>query len=97
MKNLIRDFKIGKYNFISKLLFKITETDEKSFLKNFFISIQLKSFSDAILSQQPSPKIFLQILSLILTNLDQIHRDLYKITRKFFGKNLCHLNFFIKQ
>ena len=43
----------------------------------------LKSISVAFLSQQPSPKNFLQIfLSLILTNLDQIHRDLLINTRK---------------
>ena len=39
----------------------------------------LKSFSVAVLSQQPSAKNFLQkILSLILTNLDQIHRNFWK-------------------
>ena len=61
-------------------------------LGNFFL---LKSFSDAVLSQQPSPKNFLQkILSLILTNLDQIHRDLLKnpekkICKKFIGLDCC--------
>ena len=49
---------------------------------------RLKSFSDAVLSKQPSPKNFLQIfLSLILTNFDQIHRVLFKNTRKKFAKN----------
>ena len=38
-----------------------------------------------------------KIFSLILTNLDQTHRDLLKITKKNFCKNLCHYNFFIKQ
>ena len=56
------------------------------YFKNTFYVIyelSLKSFSDAILSQQPSPKNFLQkILSLILTKLDQIHRDLLKNMRK---------------
>ena len=44
---------------------------------------RLKSFSDAVLSQEPSPKNFLQkFLSLILTNLDQIHRDFLRNPEK---------------
>ena len=35
----------------------------------------LKSFSDAILSKQPSPKNFLQILLCFFTNLDECGRD----------------------
>ena len=56
---------------------------------------ELKSFSDAVLSQQPSPKNFLQkFLSLILTNLDEIHRDLLKTRekkncKKFLGLGCC--------
>ena len=49
--------------------------------------LMLKSFSDAILSQQSSPKNFLQnFLSLILTNIDQILQNLIK-TRKKIAKN----------
>ena len=35
-------------------------------------------------------------LSLILTNLDQTHQDLLKMTKDF-CKNLCHLDFSVKQ
>ena len=59
---------------------------------------RLKSFSDAVLSQQPSPKNFLQkFLSLILTNLDQIHRDLFKNPRKKIAKKSYDLFVVIKQ
>ena len=57
--------------------------------------LALKSISDAVLSQQPSPKILLQkFLSLILTNLDQIHRDIVKkhdekFCKKFLGLGCC--------
>ena len=56
---------------------------------------ELKSFSDVVLSQQPSPKNYLQkFLSLILTNLDQIHRDLLKITKKKFFVKICVIRIF---
>ena len=59
--------------------------------------ILLKSFSNAVLSQQPSPKNFLKkILSLILTNLDQINRDLLKIEKKI-AKNSKDLVIVTKQ
>ena len=58
----------------------------------------LESVSDAVLSQQPSPKNFLQKFLLhILTNLDQIHRDLLKNMRKKFAKNSLDLIVVIKQ
>ena len=57
-------------------------------LQNYVNLTYLKSFSDAVLSQQPSPKNFLQnFLSLILTNLDQIHRYLLKTQ----GKKLLNI------
>ena len=51
----------------------------------------LKLFSDAVLSQQPSPKNYLQkFLSLIFNNLNQIHRDpKKKICKTFFGLGCC--------
>ena len=52
---------------------------------------ELKSFSDVVLSQQPSPKNYLQkFLSLIFNNLNQIHRDpKKKICKTFFGLGCC--------
>ena len=53
------------------------------FFSQEYLRPKLKSISDAVLSQHPSPKNFLQkFLSLILTNLDQIHRDLLKTREK---------------
>ena len=53
----------------------------------------LRSYSDAVLSQQPSPKNFLQtFLSTILTNIAQIHRDFLKKTaEKKFAKKILGL------
>ena len=49
--------------------------------------MKLKSFSDAILSQHPSPKNFLQIFfSCFLTNLDEFGRDWSKSEIKIFAK-----------
>ena len=48
----------------------------------------VKSFSVAVLSQQPSPKNFLQILfSCFLTNIDEFGRNWSKKVIKNFAKN----------
>ena len=63
-------FVVGNYSEVSRIHFKCSVNVIE------YLKLQLKSFSDAILSQQPSPKNFLQFFFLVfLTNLDEFGRN----------------------
>ena len=67
------------------LLFQITFS-EQSFPNEYLVCTKVPVFY-CLMKKFKSQNFYQKFFSLILTNLDQTHRDLLKITTKKFGKN----------